>query len=132
MGSDRRDEQPGQRLIFGYNAEEGLLPTIMDSLRKLFAPKTYDCPLCAVTHTPLGQRREWKDYIRRLPYEVRFYHRDGCHRDWPQMRIELPAILLQRPDQPPAVLLGASELSEQKSAAQLIAVLGRVLARPPS
>jgi hypothetical protein len=122
---------PKKQLIFVYNADGGTLNAIMDSAHKLFAPSTYQCSLCAITHGMLTMRKEWKDYMGNLPYETRFYHRDGFRQEWPNENISFPAILMAEEDGALRVLVSAQELDKQSSIAQLTAVLGRKMAERP-
>lgn len=119
--------QPQDRLIFVYNADEGAFNLLMDTAHKIFAPKTYQCKLCALTHGVTSIRGEWRNYIAKINYETRFYHREGFRQEWPDLDIELPAILIQKADATPQILLDANLLNEQQSLAQLMAVMGRKL-----
>jgi hypothetical protein len=117
-----------KQLIFVYNADGGTFNAIMDSAHKLFAPSTYQCSLCAITHGMLTMRHEWKDYMRNLPYETRFYHRDGFRQEWPNQLAKLPAIFMQEEDGSLTTVISAEELNQQSSIAQLTAMLGRKIA----
>lgn len=117
-----------EKLVFVYNADGGALNFIMDSAHKLFAPSTYQCALCAITHGTIGMRSEWKDYMRGLPYETRFYHRDGFRKDWPSIADTLPAIFFQASETEMKVLMPRTELEGVSSVAQLTAMLGRRIA----
>jgi hypothetical protein len=121
-----------KQLIFVYNADGGTFNAIMDSAHKLFAPTTYQCSLCAITHGMLTMHKEWKDYMGNLPYETRFYHRDGFRQEWPGQNIGLPAILMLEDDGSLRVVVSSEELDKQSSIAQLTAVLGRNLASKPA
>lgn len=114
-----------EKLIFVYNADGGMLNAIMDSAHKLFAPTTYQCALCAVTHGLVGMRTEWKEYMRTFPYETRFYYRDGFAKDWPGMGDALPAIFFLAPARDLKILIAKSELESVGSVAQLASLLGR-------
>lgn len=117
-----------EKLIFVYNADEGAFNALMDTAHKLFAPNTYQCNLCALTHGITSMKSEWKNYMSNLNYETRFYHKKGFKQEWPQLSIELPAILLQKDDtQVPEIIMGAQQLNEQQSLAQLMAVMGRMI-----
>ena len=119
---------PKEKLIFVYNADEGVFNALMDTAHKLFAPSTYQCNLCALTHGMTSMKSEWKSYMSSLNYETRFYHRDGFHTEWPTVNIELPAILIQYDDgAQPELLMDSKLLQEQQSLAQLMAVMGRIL-----
>lgn len=117
-----------KQLIFVYNADGGTLNAIMDSAHKLFAPSTYQCSLCAITHGMLTMHHEWKDYMRNLPYETRFYHRDGFRQEWPNQQAKLPAIFMLDVDGSLRTVVSAEDLDQQVSIAQLTAMLGRKLA----
>ena len=119
-----------KQLIFVHNADGGTLNAIMDSAHKLFAPSTYQCSLCAITHGMLTMRHEWKDYVRNLPYETRFYHRDGFRQEWPNQQAKLPAQRSSCSTKMAACeLLSAQRTWTSKSAfAQFTAMLGRNLA----
>lgn len=112
------------RLVFVYNADGGLLNAVMDSAHKLFAPSTYQCSLCAVTYGLVSMRTAWKDYMRGLPYETRFYHRDGFRKAWPTVDAALPAIFFQPIAGEMKILISRDELDEVKSVAHLTALLG--------
>ena len=116
-----------EKLIFVYNADEGAFNTIMDTAHKIFAPSTYECNLCALTHGVTSMKSEWKSYMSTLNYETRFYHRAGFKTEWPMLDIELPAVMIQKDSDRPEVLMDAALLNEQKSLAQLMAVMGRML-----
>ncbi len=114
-----------ERIIFVYNADEGIFNALMDTAHKMFAPSTYECNLCALTHGMTSMKSEWKDYMSKLNYETRFYHRDGFGIEWPHITIELPAVLIQKEDSAdPEVLMDAALLNKQQSLAQLMAVMG--------
>jgi hypothetical protein len=116
------------QLIFVYNADGGAFNAIMDSAHKLFAPATYQCSLCAITHGLLTMRREWKDSMRDLPYETRFYHRDDFRQEWPNQHSKLPAIFMLDEDGSLQTIISAEELDQHSSIAQLTAQLGRRIA----
>lgn len=117
-----------KKLIFVYNADGGTINAIMDSAHKLFAPSTYQCSLCAITHGLFSERKEWTDYISKLPYETRFYHRDGFRSEWPDQNIALPVILMMDENEKFHILIDAAELQKQTSIAQLTASIARKLA----
>jgi hypothetical protein len=117
-----------KQLIFVYNADGGMFDRIMDAAHKLFAPTTYQCSLCAITYGAVSMHKEWKDYMVKLPFETRFYHRDGFHREWPTHNIALPAIMMLEEDGSLRTMISAEELNQQSSIAQLTALLGRKLA----
>lgn len=83
------------KLIFIYNADSGLFNTVTDIAHKIFSPQTYSCNLCALTHDYFNVRDEWKEFIAGLGVECEFLHRDEMEKHYPDLDIELPALLRQ-------------------------------------
>ena len=50
--------------------------TLTDIAHKVFSPQTYECNLCAISHSYLSERSEWKEFIEGLGVECEFLHRD--------------------------------------------------------
>lgn len=122
-------KRTGPRLVFVYNAESGLLSAAADALHKLVSPRTYGCALCAITYGAVTMRREWKDYLSRLPYPAEFLHRDEFQARWPGFDVTLPAILLDRGGLLPEVLVRSGEMRRNQRVSELIATLDAALAR---
>mgnify|MGYP005610769827 FL=1 len=81
------------RLVFVYNANAGLVAGVLDSIHKVASPATYPCSLCAVTYGPVAMRRQWRDYLARLPIPVEFYHRPDFRAAFPAAAdMQLPLI----------------------------------------
>jgi len=85
-------------IVFVYNADSGLFNTLGDIAHKLFSPKTYSCNLCAITHTPLGMKDEWKEYLDSLQVEKIFLHADELKKEYGIKNVALPAIFLKEGD----------------------------------
>jgi len=66
----------GRQLVFVYNADSGMFNTLTDIAHKVFSPQTYECNLCAISHSYLNERSEWKEFIQNLGVECEFLHRD--------------------------------------------------------
>lgn len=115
-------------LIFVYNAPDGIGAALIDAAHKLISPATYPCSLCAVTYGAVTMRRDWKAYLARLPYQVKFYHRDGFLPAFPALEVALPAILIAEADASPRLLIDAATLDAQADVASLIATLDAALA----
>lgn len=110
-------------LIFVYNADDGPLAAVFDAAHKLVSPATYPCSLCAVTYGAVRMRRAWKDYLAALPYETRFYHRQGFARAHPALAdLALPAILIDQGDGV-EMLIDAATLDTLPDLPALIALL---------
>ena len=79
-------------LIFVYNADSGLVNTLLDIGHKIVSPQTYACNLCAITHSTFKMRDEWKQFIAQLGCPVDFLHRDELARKYGIRDTPLPAI----------------------------------------
>lgn len=110
------------RLLFVYNAADGIAAALFDAGHKLLSPATYRCSLCAVTYGAVSMRREWREWLRGLSVDPEFYHRDGFARDYPGITAALPLILLDRNGMV-ETLLDAPTLDRQHDLPMLIATL---------
>ncbi|MBC7930780.1 MAG: hypothetical protein H7Z38_09495, partial [Rubrivivax sp.] len=61
-----RNGQPNHALVFVYNADSGLFNALTDIAHKAFSPATYQCNLCALTHSTFGMRKGWKRFLETL------------------------------------------------------------------
>jgi hypothetical protein len=109
-----------ERLLIVYNAEAGIAAGIKDSIHKLLKPDTYPCSLCALTHGTVRMDPAWKRFIARMPMDVRVYHRPDFRERYPDLAIDLPAVLMER-GREPRLLIGADELRTLSSVDALIA-----------
>ena len=116
------------RLILVYNAPGTLLAKAKDALHKLVSPETYPCSLCAITYGAVSMRRAWRDTLAGLPVEPAIHHSDDFPTAFPEVRIDLPAILLAPPGGAPEVLIAAAELDRLADLDALIALLRERLA----
>ncbi len=82
------------KLIFVYNADSGLANTIKDIGQKLFAPQTYGCLLCSLTHGTFRENPEWKAFRRKAGMQMLFLHRDEFEQQY-DMKFDYPVILKQ-------------------------------------
>ena len=85
-------------LLFVYNADSGVFNTLSDMAHKVFSPKTYECNLCAITHSTFSMRDEWTNFLETLDFEMEFLHRDEFRDTFPGDDTALPAIFLTRGD----------------------------------
>jgi hypothetical protein len=83
-------------IVFVYNADGGLFNALSDVAHKIFSPETYACNLCALTHTPFGMRREWREFIERLDARTEFLHADELRSRYGLTGLSLPVILRRR------------------------------------
>ena len=115
-----------QRLLFVYNADGGLLPSLKDAFHKVLSPSTYPCSLCGITHGTTQMRPEWKQFVKALPVPVAFLHRDEFARDFPQwQQHRLPAAFAEAEAGELAPFIEADEMD----AADLNGLMAMVQAR---
>jgi len=81
-----------KRLVFVYNADSGMFNTLTDIAHKVFSPKTYECNLCAISHSYFNERDEWKDFISNLDVECEFLHRDEFLKKYQSSEKSFPVI----------------------------------------
>lgn len=98
-------------LLFVYNADSGAWNALMDAGHKLFSPATYACDLCAVTHSPLRMKPEWRRFLDELDLPVEFLHRDEFATDPRKISAELPAVFRADARGDLEVLLGRDRLA---------------------
>ncbi|MDQ3806300.1 MAG: hypothetical protein M3416_21035 [Acidobacteriota bacterium] len=79
-------------LVFVYNADSGLFNAVADAAHKIFSPRTYQCHLCALTHSALGMRREWKQFLESLGVPLEFLHADELRARYGAAGVPLPAV----------------------------------------
>ena len=127
--TDAMPDKQATRLLFVYNADSGPVSALMDAVHKIVSPQTYSCSLCFITYGAVAMRREWKEYIERLPYPTEFLHRDEFQERWPGLELPLPAILLQRGARAPETLVGAAEMNREQTVPELIARVDAALSR---
>jgi hypothetical protein len=88
------------KLLFVYNADSGLFNTLADIGHKIFAPATYECALCALTHGYFKERGQWRAFIEGLACDCEFLHRDQYLERFPDQGYELPAVFRFREGHP--------------------------------
>src|SRR6266508_596896 len=82
-----------ERLLFVYNADSGALGAIADSARKLLSIN--GCPLCALTHSLAGEKREWKSCREGIGVPIDYVHRDELTPEIKALVAELPCVVAQ-------------------------------------
>src|SRR5215203_1178577 len=79
-------------LVFVYNADSGVFNTLADAAHKIFSPRTYACNLCALTHTAVRMRGEWKRFLEGLGRPLEFLHADELATRYGLKDVPLPAV----------------------------------------
>ncbi len=103
-----------KEIILVYNAWGGIYPGVVDFVHKEVFPKTYPCNLCYQTFGTFSMKKEWLQYLNRLPFKTTELHKDDFQRRYLPVDLELPVILLAN-EKGVQVLLSANELNTYKS-----------------
>ena len=91
-----------KQLVFVYNADSGMFNTLTDIAHKVFSPQTYECNLCAISHSYLSERSEWKEFINGLGEigaECEFLHRDEFLKKYSSEEKNFPVIFKLQGDE---------------------------------
>lgn len=92
MDHNMTADTPG--LIFVYNADSGMFNTAADIAHKALSPDTYTCDLCALTHGYFKIRQEWVAFVKELPVETEFLHRDEYIKRHGETSEAFPAVFI--------------------------------------
>ncbi len=103
-----------KHLVFVYNADSGMFNTLTDIAHKVFSPQTYECNLCAISHSYLSERGEWKEFIQELGVECEFLHRDEFLKKYSSAEKIFPVIFELEGDEL-KLRLSADEINACKS-----------------
>ena len=83
-------------LLLVYNANAGSRNAVADSLHKLLSPGSYQCSLCALTHSLFSQRPKWKRFTRSEDINFTCLHKDEFEKQYRSKwlpRYSFPVIL---------------------------------------
>jgi hypothetical protein len=120
------------QILFVYNAKAGIVAGMMDSVHKAVSPETYECALCAITHGYFTMQREFRNWLKALPYPVTFHHRPDFRSAYPQAKnIALPVVLLKSADGTLIEILDAARLKSIKRSDDLVTALDAALTAKP-
>ena len=89
---ERQSRRQRPALVFVYNADSGVFNALADAAHKIFSPQTYQCNLCALTHSAVGMRKEWKEFLNSLGVPLEFLHADELKARYNVAGVPLPAV----------------------------------------
>ncbi|MBV7258089.1 hypothetical protein [Erythrobacter crassostreae] len=118
MARHKSPQKP--QLLIVYNADGGVLNMLLHAAHKQFAPDSYPCSLCALTYGPVSMRGEWKRFLKSLPMDAVFHHRDDFADAYPNYGHDLPAILVADSNRRLRALIPASDLDAMDDLSDLI------------
>lgn len=115
-----------ERIIFAYNADNGLFNAVNDWAHKFFSPQTYQCSLCRYTFGLSGMLIPWKNFLQTLPFPSEFLHRDEFRTRFPEFASNSLPLILAETDGRGEILVDSSAI---KDSGGLAALIGLVQAR---
>ena len=105
------------KLIFVYNADSGLMNSLIDIGHKALSPQTYQCNLCSLTFGLVSEHKQWKQFREESSTEMEFLHRDEFEQKYARQS-EYPVILKE--DKDLSVVISQTELNQIKTLDELI------------
>ena len=113
------------KLIFIYNANSGKRNAALDSLHKVFSPKTYPCSLCDITYGIFKENETWKRFRESASIKMEFLHIDEFEKayksKWLQ-KFDYPLVLTENSENL-EVFIAKEELDGMKSPEELIGLV---------
>lgn len=110
------------KLIFVYNSDGTFASLIKDTAHKLVSPKTYQCNLCRLTYPFASMDKEWEKFVKSLPHQAVFLHRDEFNKQYPtQKDTSLPAIFIEDTGGV-RLLISDKEINKAKNISELIEI----------
>jgi len=106
-----------KELTFVYNVNSDLISRMIGFSHKVISPQTYPCKICSLTWSSLHMQKEWAEFIRELPFKVRFEYRD----QWKTCQ-KFPLVLLKEKGET-RVLLYPEQINKFETVQELIRFL---------
>ena len=116
------------KLIFVYNADSGLVNTLLDIGHKALSPDTYECNLCGLTFGLFSEHKQWKQFRETSNIEMEFLHRDEFEQKYAQ-KFDYPLILQE--DDELRIVVSPAELNQIQTLEELIARV-KIVGQMPS
>lgn len=110
-------------LIFVYNADSGLLNTLIDIGHKIIKPETYTCNLCNLTFGNFAENKKWKGFRESTDIEMEFLHRDEFEEKY---TMELPCPVILKGPEPLKTAIPKERLEEMRSLDELISAVKKL------
>ncbi len=113
-------------LLFIYNNDSSVLQALKDYTAGTTAASRAECPLCELTHSPVGMKKEWKRFIRDLGIPSRFLNRNEFVAEFGQYETTFPVVLLEK-ETGLAILIGPEEINRCRTLSDIIVLLDQHL-----
>jgi hypothetical protein len=113
-------------LVFVYNADSGLFEAMTDAIRKVVAPITQSCNLCALTYQVAWMKPAWSSFVNHLGVAVEFLHKDEFKEQYPYEDAEFPSAYLARGGEL-ELFISIDEMNSAETLDELIEIVKRKL-----
>lgn len=113
-------------LIFIYNANSGVVNSLIDWVHKIISPNTYKCSLCSVTYDNSGKKNEWLNFLKELNMKSSFLYKDNIINDKDLKKSSLPCVYLRGPNDV-KLLISSAEMNMFKDLKELTLCLRKKL-----
>ncbi len=113
------------KLIFVYNANSGIVNTLLDSAHKIVSPATYNCNLCAITFGVFSENTEWKNFKESSDLEMVFLHKNEFLNQYKSKWLhayKFPIILVEG-DKGLEVFISNEKINKVETASELIGLI---------
>jgi hypothetical protein len=98
-------------ILFVYNTNSGVLPSLKDySTGKAVVSGADTCRLSAFTCSPVGTKKEWKRFLKELPFPSRSLDRIEFLSEFMHFPTSFPVVLIRRGTEL-SVLISTEELN---------------------
>ena len=112
-------------LIVVYNAKSTKINALVGYAHKVISPSTYSCNLCKLTHSNLGERKEWTTFIKTLDAKIDFYHINEFEDKYHQ-HFEYPVVLVNNNNKF-KILLDHLEIDKLTNVSDLIQKINEII-----
>ena len=116
-------------LLFVHNLDSGVLQSLHDySSGKAAVSETDACTLSILTHSPVGMKKAWKQFLKDLKIPSRTLDRNEFIAEFGHRPITFPVVVLKKGPEL-SVLISTEELRQCHDLSSLILLVGERLSR---
>jgi len=117
-------------LLFVSNCDSGVLPQIKDYSAHASTPRADGCSLSALTHSPVGMKKEWKRFLKEQHLPSRVLDRNEFSAQFGSGITTFPVVLI-RTSGGLRVLVSTDELNRCRELEDLMGLLQQRLSPVP-
>ena len=118
-------------LLFVYNNDSGMLQNFKQYSLSTSASSRGGCHLAAITHSPVGMKKDWKRFIRELNLPSRFLDRNEFSSEFREVTTTYPCIL-RKSGNTLSVLVSTEEINRCRELEDLIGLVQQRLQFVPA